>query len=415
MSKSRVCLALLALAALGASAPEEPREVTVALRAGTPTDEVRLGYSSPRPMGLEPTVPRFLFEIPSLKANDPLFFRVSLGETKGVPFYGALDRTPGGLYHDLLYLDRNRDLDLTNDGDPVAARVRTLWTSERKVVEFLDIRLELPYTVDGKGHHEPYTCVFFYVLERGAKAPGSLLVERDSWREGTVTVGGKEYALALVDDDSDGQFATSDSWVMRPVGGDRKALFSRDATRTMLFPAWSDDQKWTVDVKAVDPAGRSATLRIRPARETERDYFLRVARQRQTPEERQLRIDPLRPKADRNDKVEWIENKDVKYALEIANSPRVQKRVLLDFTSRTCPWCARMYRYTFRDREVVQLSKRLVCAKIAFQREAPSARKYKVEGTPTYLVLDLNGAEIARHQGFLRPTEFAAWLKGALR
>ena len=230
-----------------------------------------------------------------------------------------------------------------------------------------------------------------------------------------ATVDDKVYTIALVDDDSDGQYSTSDTWVMRPTKTTLKDLLSRDTTRSMLFPAWSADQKWTVDVKRVDPAGRSVTLRVKTARETEHDYFLRVARQRQTAEERQLKLDPLRPKAETTDRVDWIENKDAKYARDIGNSANVQKRVLLDFTARTCPWCAKMYKYTFRDREVVQLSKRFVCAKIWFKRDSPDVKKYAVEGTPTYIVLDLNGAEIARHQGFLRPTEFAAWLKSATR
>jgi hypothetical protein len=414
MLKVREGISVLVLAALCTGAPEEIHEVEIALKAGVP-GETRLGYSSGRRMEVESTVPRFLFEIPELKAKDPLFFRISLGETKGVPFYGALDRTPAGIYHDLLHIDKNRDLDLTNDGDPVPARVRTIWTDETKVVEFLNVTLDLPYTVDGKEHKEPYTCVFFFFLEKGKKVPTALQVERDGWREGMLTVDGKLYAIALVDDDSDGQYSSSDAWVMVPARAERKRFLHRDNTRTMLYPAWSEDQKWTVDVKKVDPAGRSATLRIRTARETERDYFVRVARQRQTPDERQLKLDPLRPKADATNKVDWIENKDVKYARDIGNSPNVSKRVLLDFTSRTCPWCAKMYRYTFRDREVVQLSKRFVCAKIPFKANGPDAKKYNVEGTPTYIVLDLNGAEIARHQGFLRPTEFAAWLKSATR
>ena len=415
MLKFREGFALLFLAALSAGEPEEVHEVAVTLKAVTPGGETSLGYSAGREMEVESTVPRFLFEIPEFQAKDPLFFRISMGETKGVPFYGALDRTPAGVYHDLLFIDRNRDLDLTNDGDPVPARIRTIWTDESKLVEFLNITLELPYTVEGKEHKEPYACVFFFVLGKGKTTPSTMLVERDGWREGLLTVDGKLYAVVLVDDDSDGQYSTSDAWVMRPASADRKRLLHRDATRSMLFPNWSEDQKWTVDVKEVDPAGRTATLRIRTARETEHDYFLRVARQRQTADERQLKLDPLRPKADLAEKVDWLENNDVKYARDIGNSANVQKRVLLDFTSRTCPWCAKMYKYTFRDREVVQLSKRFVCAKIGFRRDSPDAQKYNVEGTPTYIVLDLNGAEIARHQGFLRPTDFAAWLKSATR
>jgi thiol:disulfide interchange protein len=184
----------------------------------------------------------------------------------------------------------------------------------------------------------------------------------------------------------------------------------------MLFPSWSVDQKLTVEVKSVDLAGRKAVLRIKPAKETENAYFMRVAMARQTPEERTLKLDPMRPKADAESKVKWLEHKDgARYALRIANSPNVQKRVLLDFTGPRCIWCARMYKYTFTDREVMQLTEKFVCAKIAFRKGAGDTKKYDVEGTPTYIILALDGSEIARQVGFLRPTEFAAWIKAALR
>lgn len=413
----RVLPIVALLAALAAAGPtdEGPPEIAVELRGAAPEGEVRLGYSSPRRMDIERTVPRFIFEVPEFKGDDPLFFRIALGETKGMPFFGALDRDPARDYHDLLYLDRNRDLDLTNDGPPIEGRIRQLWNLEGKLIEFLDLRLDLPYTVDGKQVTEAYPCVFYFVLEKGAKLPDAMLVERDGWREGTLNVAGQDYVLAVVDDDSDGQFSTSDSWVMRPAGTERADLLHRDATRSMLFPSWSADQKWTIDVKSIDPMGRKAALVVKEAKETERDYFVRVARQRQTDEERRLNLDPLRPKADQNDKVDWIADKDVAYARDIAANPRVNKPLVLAFEAPNCPFCALMEKHTFRDREVVALSKRFVCAKIRFGPGSDDTDKYKVAGTPTYVILDVKGAEVARHAGFLRPTEFAAWLKSALR
>jgi RNA polymerase subunit RPABC4/transcription elongation factor Spt4 len=74
-----------------------------------------------------------------------------------------------------------------------------------------------------------------------------------------------------------------------------------------------------------------------------------------------------------------------------------------------------MNRYTFRDREVVELCKQFVCAKIQFKPGAADTQRYKIEGTPTYVILDTDGSEIARQSGFSRPTDFAAWLRSALR
>ena len=408
-------LAPLLLLAVALAADETPLDLTVTLAPGLPKENVHLGYSSPRKLELESTAPRFLMEVPKFTDPQPLFFRLSLGETKGVPFYGALDREKDEPVHNLLYLDRNRDLDLTNDGPPVKARMRGLQTSEGKIVEFLDIRLDLPYAVEGKESSEAYACVLFYLAQPKDTAPPGLLVERDGWREGKVSVVGEEYDLALVDDDSDGQFSTGDSWVLRAAGTPKTELLDRDATRSMLFPSWSKDQKWMVEVKSIDPAGRTAALRILPAKETEMDFFVRVARQRQTEEEKQLNLDPLRPKAADGDAIDWLDDKDkdAKYALDIA--AKVQKPVLLEFRTNVCPWCAKMGQYTFRDREVVALAKRFVCARLPFAKDTDDAKKYRVEGTPTYVILGIDGREIARHSGFMRPTEFAPWLKSALR
>lgn len=406
-------ISLLLLAVAGAG-EETGTEIRVELRPGAPSEKARLGYSSPRPLLIESTVPRFLFEIPELKAEDPLFFRVNLGETKGLPFYAALDRSPAGSFHDVLYLDRNRDLDLTNDGEPVAGKTRTLWSSGEKLVEFLDVRLDVPYTETGKEVREPYACVFYFVAKEGG-SPRTVQVERDGWREGLLLLGDEPFLLALVDDDSDGQYTNSDSWVLRPAEEDLNALLTADATRSMLFPCWSADQKWTVEVRSTDAAGRHVTVDVSPARETEQAYFTRVASARQSPDERKLDIDPLRPKAKDNQTVDWIVGKDAAYAIEIASSPNVKKRVLLDFSAPGCQWCARMDAYTYRDREVVQLCKRFVCAKIQFAQGSADATKYSVDGTPTLIILEEDGTEVARRSGFVKPRNFAAFLKSALR
>jgi thiol-disulfide isomerase/thioredoxin len=407
-------LAPLLLLSVVLAADETPKDedVTVTLTAGLPREGAKIGYSSPRRIDLEATAPRFLMEVPKFK-DQPVFFRLSLGETKSIPFYGAIDREKDQPYN-LLYIDRNRDLDLTNDGEPVRANIRNVATSEGKLVEFLDLKLDLPYVSGGKEVSEPYACVIFYLADKDA-APEKLLLERDGWREGTIPLAGEPYTIAFLDDDSDGQYSTGDSWVLRPQGTPWMQMLDADATRSMLFPSWSADQKWMLEVKSVDPTGRTASIHVSPAKETETDYFLRVARQKQSPEEKELNLDPLRPKASPDEKIDWITDQDAAYALDIAKAHNVQKPVLLEFWSPACPWCARMEKYTFRDRETVALARRFVCARLAFNKGTEDAQKYRVEGTPTYVIVDLNGAEVARHSGFLRPTEFTKWLKGALR
>jgi len=388
------------------------QEVSVILTPTGPSEKGKLGYPKARPVVVEATVPRFLFEIPEFKAKDPIFFRFALGETKGVPFYGALDRSPGGDYHDVLYLDKNRDLDMTNDGPPLKGNVRTFWRDGNKLIEFLGVSVNVPYRIKGIDHLLPYPCVIYFIAAR-KQTPKTVQIERDGWRQGEVEIGGRKYTLAFIDDDCDGNYTAGDAWGIAPKEAPLSDLLTRDATRSGLFPAWSKDEKFTISVKKIDLMGSTVTLSIAPAKETEREYFTRVMTARQSPQERQLGLDPMRPKADAKEKVKWMVGKDVKYALGIAKSPNVNKRVLLDFTQRSCKFCALMNQYTFRDREVVQLTENFVCVKIQFP--TADSRKHNIEGTPTYVILDNNGAEVSRSLGWKKPGEFAAWLKSALR
>ena len=418
----RKLLLLAGLAAIGFAqesktpAPAEPVEVKVTLEAARASDEARIGYSKARVVALESNAPRFLFEIPEFKAKEPLFFRVAMGETKGVPFYGALDQSGATGYYDRLYLDRNRDLDLTNDGEPLEARVRTLFSNNQKLVEFLGVNLDLPFTRFGKEATEPYGCVFFFMVD-GKKRPTTLQVERDGWRQGKVTLkDNKSYTIVLIDDDSDGQYTTGDAWAMKDSATELGKLLEFDATRSMLFPSWTVDQKWTLDVKSIDPGGRELVLLQKAARETEHDFFLRIYKQRQPPEEKALGIDPMRPKAGKNQIVDWIEGRGVKYAVEIAGSPNVKKPVLVFFAANTNRMSVQMDQYAFRDREVVTLAKRFVCAKIDAAKMKGDMQRLGVDRVPMIVFLTQNGTEISRTRaGFIKPRNLAADMKAALR
>jgi hypothetical protein len=417
---------LLALAALvtGDDKPEErpkeakpaSNELKLTLAPKKANEEARIGYSKPRVIALETNAPRFLFEIPNFKSKEPLFFRVSLGETKGVPFYGALDKSGKTGLYDLLYLDRDRDLDLTNDGAPQEARVRTIFDTSQKLIEFLAVELNLPYARFGKEGKEPYSSVFYIVVD-AKKRPLTIQVERDGWRAGTAKLAdGKSYRMVMVDDDSDGQYTTSDSWALQLDTVAARDMLTPDATRSMLFPAWSSDQKWTVEVKSIDPGGREATLIVNPAKETERDYFMRIAKQRQSPQERALDIDPLRPKATKSQKVDWITGRDDKYAIQIASSPNVQKPVLLFFGHNANRQSVFMDQFTFRDREIVTLSKRFVCGRIDAVKLKGLLKRYGIDAYPIIIVMSHKGVEIGRDRaGFRKPRELAAFLKSTLR
>jgi len=402
-------IALLGLLATAVPSAEEP--VVVELEAASPEPGVQIGYGAARRLAVETTVPRFLLEIPSLRAKDGLFARLTLGGAEGVPVYVALDRSEGGTHHDRLYVDRNRDLDLTNDGEPLKAELHTTARGD-KLVEFPAVDLSLSYSIEGVAAKESYRGVVFYEGS-GDRAPGVLYFERDGWREGVVAIEGVDYRVAILDDDSDGIYSTSDSWTVRRADEPRAGMLADGRPRAIGFPCWIADQKRTVEVATIDRAGRSATLRAAEAKETEREYFLRVRAKSLTPEERELQIDPFRPRVRPDQNLTWIEGKEIQYSLDVGD--KVKKRILIEFTAPDCVWCDRMQRLTFRDREVYDLCRQLVCGRIAYTAGAGDSARYGVQGTPTYLVLDASGKELARQTGFANPTVFAEFLKKALR
>jgi len=101
------------------------------------------------------------------------------------------------------------------------------------------------------------------------------------------------------------------------------------------------------------------------------------------------------------------------------------KYLLLDFTgSDWCPWCIKMDKEVFNQSQFSDFAlKNLVLVKLDFPRKAAQspaeksqnadlAKKYGVEGFPTYVLLDPSGKEVRRQVGYLQggATAFIDWL-----
>src|SRR6516225_1660514 len=101
------------------------------------------------------------------------------------------------------------------------------------------------------------------------------------------------------------------------------------------------------------------------------------------------------------------------------------KYILLDFTgSDWCPWCIKMDKEVFNQSQFSDFAlKNLVLVKVDFPRKAAQspaektqneqlAKKYAIEGFPTYVLLDSSGKEVRRQVGYLQggATAFIDWL-----
>jgi protein disulfide-isomerase len=101
------------------------------------------------------------------------------------------------------------------------------------------------------------------------------------------------------------------------------------------------------------------------------------------------------------------------------------KYILLDFTgSDWCPWCIKMDKEVFSQSQFSDYAlKNLILVKLDFPRKTAQssteksqneelAKKYAIEGFPTYILLDPSGKEIRRQVGYLQggATSFIDWL-----
>ena len=101
-----------------------------------------------------------------------------------------------------------------------------------------------------------------------------------------------------------------------------------------------------------------------------------------------------------------------------------KKLVLLDFTgSDWCPWCVKMDKEVFDQKAFADFAtNKLVLVKLDFpqSKEQPAAekaqntelaKKFKIQGFPTYVLLDASGKEVRRQVGYLPggPSEFIKW------
>jgi protein disulfide-isomerase len=102
------------------------------------------------------------------------------------------------------------------------------------------------------------------------------------------------------------------------------------------------------------------------------------------------------------------------------------KYILLDFTgSDWCPYCIQMDKEVFAKPAFSTFaSEKLILVKVDFPRKANQspaeksqnqdlAKKYGIEGFPTYVLLDPSGKEVRRQVGYLEggPEAFIGWAK----
>lgn len=108
--------------------------------------------------------------------------------------------------------------------------------------------------------------------------------------------------------------------------------------------------------------------------------------------------------------VEWQTSYDE--ALKTAVSEN--KPVMIDFYTGWCGWCKKLDKETYRNKEVVELSKNFVCLKIDAEKESQLAYRYAVRGFPTVIFTDVSGTVIGGGAGYRNADMMASEMKSAL-
>lgn len=133
---------------------------------------------------------------PEYRSEKPLYGVLELGTGEDRKITVVIDEPAEG--EPRMFIDRNNDEDLTNDGPGT-------WDSGEKPVFRLDkVEIQVPYD----GATAPYLFKFYRMPDRLGNA---VLFFRDSCREGVIESAGHRCAIAVLDENSNGCFDDLDS------------------------------------------------------------------------------------------------------------------------------------------------------------------------------------------------------------
>lgn len=105
--------------------------------------------------------------------------------------------------------------------------------------------------------------------------------------------------------------------------------------------------------------------------------------------------------------IEW--NTDFNSALTAAQ--KSNKLVFVDFYADWCKYCQELDEKTYPDPGVQQsLAQKYVTVKVNVDKNPDLATKYKIYGLPTLVIMDANGNEIKRVEGYQTPSELISIL-----
>ncbi len=390
----------LLLAPTWAAGTVQAQVVRVELSYRAPTDGTPKPNFSPKGMQVPLTLVGGDVVLPpgAVRPAKRGVMQVGAGERDWIPILAtASAEFPTDLVQ--LFVDRNRNGNFADDGPALTtapaqnAKTKAWWSSISKV------ELTVSYGV-GKPT-QPYFVNFWSVREDSTATPDIIRFSTGSWRYGTATINGVKALVAAMDGDNNARFTKDDMWsVLSASAPDaEKAVLSLDearATNRLMFVN-TGAKDIPLEFRSFSADGRAVTFAIVPRPIT------KVADR--APDD-MVRDERPRPRTDTP--VTW--GKELPDALAQAKS--AGKLVLIDFEATWCGPCHTMDQWVWNDVDVAQrINAGFVGIKVDADLQKALVKRLKIVSYPTMMVMDADGNEVRRAEGYLGSKGILAFLE----
>ena len=234
-------------------------QVTVKLEPRQKVMGELMQYYRPIRIALRDKPPEGLKAEPEYLSEKPLYGELIAGEGPDNHFVIVVDEAEK--QPPRIYIDRNNDKDLTNDGPG-------RWTrGEGPTLALSNVTIEVPY----KTGTVPYTFEFYRFTTRMKDV---VLYYRNSARMGTVECGGKSYQVALLDENADGRFDDVDNdTLLIDLNGDGKLVGDADSAEHHAAGEPFNIHGAVWEVASIRADGRTMILRPSSAKVEMKPYL----------------------------------------------------------------------------------------------------------------------------------------------
>jgi thiol-disulfide isomerase/thioredoxin len=302
-----------------------------------------------------------------------------LEEGNAQPYYGRLliDRDRDGLFED----------DELLEADPKDIRGK-MWSTFETVVDVPAVDPE-----NGVDVVNSYPLSFWFVHDPDTSEEELVLrFSRRGWMEGRANIGGVDAVVLLTESVMDGVFDGEDSWAL--ASSDSSAnVYSHEHARPAERHAWLLDRAYRLS--EIHPSGRKLVLT---------PFDPKVTRAEEAAMDDHLAEDRRAARSGRT--VAFLHGYVEAETLAQAEG----KLLFVDFETEWCGPCHVMDEWVYTADVVVDAASAYVSVKVDGDEHPDLKERFLVEGYPTLLVIDADGAVVKRAAGYMSVAEMTEFL-----